>query len=169
MLGRLLSVSCLALAFAAAALAQSDGSASASANSTSPASTTTNSPASTPKKIWTNEELPRGQGGVSVVGNKHGNTGSTTKQTADAAAIRTNIEKLQAQLDDVNKKLKTYKEFLDGEPVSTNAREWNKGVNRTPVDQQMAQLQDKKKKLEAQISDLYDEARKRGIDSNQLP
>ena len=59
-------------------------------------------------------------------------------------------------------------EFQSGEPVSTDARELDKGINRTPVDQQLAQLEDKKKQLETQISDLNDEARKKGIDPGQL-
>ena len=52
--------------------------------------------------------------------------------------------------------------------MSTANREINKGVNRVPVDQQIVQLQEKKKQLEEQISDLYDEARKKGIDPGML-
>lgn len=87
---------------------------------------------------------------------------------ATVSRIKKSLDKLQAQLDDVNKKLQTFKEFQDGEPVSKGERDLSKGYSRTPVDQQIAQLQDKRKDLEQQIGDLLDEARKKGIDPGQL-
>ncbi|MGB7728851.1 MAG: hypothetical protein WBL50_12530, partial [Candidatus Acidiferrum sp.] len=82
--------------------------------------------------------------------------------------IKKSLDKLQTQLGDVNNKLKSYKQFQDGEPVSTGERDISKGYSRTPVDQQMNQLLNKKKELESQIADLLDEARKKGIDPGQL-
>jgi len=82
--------------------------------------------------------------------------------------IRKGLEKLQSQIDDIDKKLKTYKDFQEGEPVSTGARDLTKGINRTPVEQQVGQLQEKKKELQAQMNDLLDEARKKGIDPGLL-
>ncbi|MGB7495998.1 MAG: hypothetical protein WBR14_22885 [Candidatus Acidiferrum sp.] len=64
--------------------------------------------------------------------------------------------------------MKSYAEFLHGDPVSSGARDMSKGYSRTPVDQQISQLQEKKKQLEAQIGDLLDEARKKHIDPGQL-
>jgi uncharacterized protein (UPF0335 family) len=119
--------------------------------------------------VWTNEDLPVAKSVAVPRGQANQSSNGTVK--ADAATverIRKNLERLQDQLDDVEKKLKSYKEFLEGETVSTGARDMGKGVVRTPVDQQIAQLQDKKKKLEDQIGDLYDEARKKGIDPGQL-
>lgn len=134
-----------------------------------------NTPATTvpdppkPKKVWTNDDMPsvkrsavpRGQG-------KQDSSGTVKADAATVERIRKDLERLQEQLDDVGKKLKSYKEFLEGEPVSTGARDMGKGVVRKPVDQQIAELEDKKKKLEGQIGDLYDEARKKGIDPGQL-
>lgn len=138
-----------------------------SAASTVPASAAT----TTPKKVWTNEDLG-GKGGVSVVGDKRNQnyhmTSSAPADPATVARIKKNLERLQGQLDDVNSKLKSYKQFQDGESVSTGARDISKGYSRTPVDQQVTQLQDKKKQLETQIGDLVDEARKKGIDPGQL-
>lgn len=71
-------------------------------------------------------------------------------------------------MDDVNKKLKLYGDFAEGKPVSENGRDMSHGVSRTPVDQQAAKLRDKKKQLEDQIDGLYEEARKKGIESGQL-
>ncbi|MGB9432498.1 MAG: hypothetical protein WBQ89_09675 [Candidatus Acidiferrum sp.] len=125
-----------------------------------------------PKKVWTNEDLAGTKGGVSVVGDKrnkayHMGSGQPADPTT-VARIKKDLDKLQGQLDDVNSKLKSYKQFQDGEPVSKGERDTSKGYSRTPVDQQMSQLLDKKKQLETQIGDLLDEARKKGIDPGQL-
>jgi hypothetical protein len=144
------------------------------AQSSTPATTSSSSTPDSPpqKKVWTNENMPGGKGGVSVVGNKrNANSGPNSVQPADAATasgIKKNLEKLQSQLDDVNKKLGSYKDFQDGEAVSKGERDMSKSYSRVPVDQQMAQLLDKKKELEGQIGDLLDEARKKGVTPGQL-
>ena len=143
------------------------GNSAPAASSAAPASSST----PTPKKVWTNDDVPSAKAGRSVADKRAASLRATPSQTVDVATverIRKSLEKLQSQLDDVNKKLKIYKQFQDGEPVSTAEREINKGVNRVPVDQQIVQLQEKKKQLEGQISDLYDEARKKGIDPGML-
>ena len=124
-----------------------------------------------PKKVLTNDDLHKG-GGVSVVGDKRNqNYHMSPAQPADAASIsriRKSLEKLTSQLDDSNQKLTALKNFRAGEQVKDGGRQINKGVNRVPVDQQIAQLETTKKKLESQIDDLLDEARKKGIDPGQL-
>jgi hypothetical protein len=139
-----------------------------------PASSTVPAPdagssATTPKKIWTNEDVG-GKGGVSVVGDKRNQnyhmTSNAPADPATVARIKKNLERLQTQLDDVNAKLKSYKEFQSGE--SANARDMSKGYSRVPVDQQITQLEQKKKQLETEFGDLVDEARKKGIDPGQL-
>jgi hypothetical protein len=136
---------------------------------TSPASST---PATSPKKVWTNDDVSGSKNGISVVGDKRNmNYHLSPAQPADAATvdrIKKNLQKLQGQLDDVNSKLKTYKQFQDGDAVSKGDRDMSKSYNRTPVNQQVNQLLDKKKDLEGQIGDLLDEARKKGIDPGQL-
>jgi len=169
-MARLLSCVLFLLAFPIAIQAQSSNTAPAplpsdSANSPSGTSAST-------KKVWTNEDLAGHKGGVSVVGDKRNqlyHMGSAqTADAATAARIKQSLEKLQTRLDDVTEKLKSYKEFQSGEPVSKGERDLSKGYSRTPVDQKMAQLLDKKKELEGQISDLLDEARKKGVDPGQL-
>ncbi len=175
MFGRLLTSTFVLSVLAIPVLAQSSDSPSTEnppAGTVARSSTTPLPSPGTPKKVWTNEDLAGGKGGVSVVGdksNKNYHMGSA--QAADAATIdriKKDLAKLQSQLDDVNSKLKSYKEFQNGEPVSTDERDISKGVSRTPVNQQMNQLLDKKKQLETQIGDLVDEARKKGIDAAQL-
>jgi len=132
-------------------------------------------PAASPtpaKKVWTNDDLPRAKSAVSVIGAKHTpnepQTATRPLASADVQRIKDDLAKVQAQLDLVNKRLETYEEFEQGKAVSQGGRDLSKGYSRTPVDQQVAQLQEKKRQLENQISDLYDEARKKGIEPGQL-
>jgi hypothetical protein len=133
--------------------------------------TETNTPPT--KKVWTNENLNEARGSISVVGDKRNpKYSATSNKSGDpgtAAQVRQDLQKLQAQLDDVNKKLKLYKAFEDGEPVSSNERDFDKGFSRIPVDQQIVKLKEKAVKLKRQIDELVDEARKKGIPPNQLP
>jgi hypothetical protein len=125
------------------------------------------------KKVWTNENLNEARGNISVVGDKRNPKYSATSNKSgdpgSAAQVRQDLQKLQAQLDDVKKKLALYKAFEDGEPVSTNQRDFDKGVSRIPVDQQIVKLKEKAVKLKRQIDELVDEARKRGVPPSQLP
>jgi hypothetical protein len=121
------------------------------------------------KKVWTNDDV-KNAGSVSVVGDK-GNQKYTMTKPADPATIakyRNSLQKLQVQLDHVNKQLKLDEDFTDGKPVSESSRDMSHGYSRTPVDQQAAKLRAKKKQLEDQIDGLYEEARKKGIESGQL-
>jgi hypothetical protein len=121
------------------------------------------------KKVWTNEDV-KSAGNVSVVGDKRNQKYTMTKP-ADPATIakyRTSLQKLQVQLDDVNKQLKMYGDFTEGKPVSEGAWDMSRGYSRTPVDQQETRLREKKKQLEDQMDGLYEEARKKGIESGQL-
>jgi hypothetical protein len=168
MVGRLLTAVVLLGLLAIPCFAQSDS--SSASPPASPAPTSINPTPVATKKVWTNDDL--GTGKVSVPSNKKNqNSPAPAKQPADPATvqrIRASLEKLQGQLDEVNKKLTSYQQFEAGEAVSTAARDTSKGVNRMPVDQQILQLEDKKKQLEGQIGDLIDEARKKGIEPGQL-
>jgi hypothetical protein len=138
-------------------------------NKTPAPSNTSTSPA---KKVWTNDDFNATNRGVSVVGDKRNqNYHMSSPQTADpgmVSRIRKNLEKLNIQLDDTNQQLTALKNFRAGETVNDGGRQINKGLNRVPVDQQIVRLQDAKAKLEAQIGDLLDEARKKGIEPGQL-
>ena len=139
--------------------------------SSSPAASDSTAKSSS-RKVWTNENLAEAGGKVSVVGNQANQKYSMTRvKPADPATvtrIRESLQKFQAQLDDVNLQLSSFKEFQEGETVSKASDEIPKGYTRVPVNQQMSVLKDKKKKLEAQIDTLFDEARKKGIDPGQL-
>jgi hypothetical protein len=172
MFGRLLSPILLLAIHSPAALAQAQDNASSTTTPSASASSSAPASATAPKKVWTNENIAGAKGGVSVVGNKgKQNYPMTAAPSADAATvdrIKKSLQKLQGQLADVNTKLASFKQFQDGDHVSTGERDTSKSYSRTPVDQQIVQLQAKKKDLTAQIGDLIDEARKKGIDPGQL-
>jgi hypothetical protein len=165
MFGRLLSLISLFGILTVPVLAQTQDSPPAQSSAAVASAATPTSTASS-KKVWTNDDVAGAKGGVSVVGDK-GNLSyhATPAHPADPATVE-RIKK--SQLDDVNNKLKSYKQFQDGDAVSKGERDMSKPYSRTPVDQQMAQLLDKKKQLEDQIGDLLDEARKKGVDPGQL-
>jgi hypothetical protein len=173
MFGRLLLSFFVFSILAIPALAQSEDNPPAQSPATaSPAPGNTPRAANPPKKVWTNDDITGTKSGVSVVGDKRNlNYHLSPAHPADAATvdrIKKNLQKLQGQLDEVNSKLKSYKQFENGDAVSKGERDISKGYSRTPVDQQMTQLLDKKNELEGQIGDLLDEARKKGIDPGQL-
>ena len=124
------------------------------------------------KKVWTNENLRDANGNVSVVGDKRNQKYNMTPvpaaDSATVARIRQNLQKLQGQLDDVNKQITAYKQFEEGETVPDSGQDISKGYTRTPVNQQIAKLQGKKKDLQTKIDELIDEARKKGVEPGQL-
>jgi hypothetical protein len=173
MFGRLLCPFFVFSILAIPTLAQSpDNPPGQSPSSASPAPGNTTPAANPPKKVWTNDDVAGTKSGVSVVGDKRNlNYHLSPAHPVDAATvdrIKKNLQKLESQLNEVNSKLKSYKQFENGDAVSKGERDISKGYSRTPVDQQMTQLLDKKNDLEGQIGDLLDEARKKGIDPGQL-
>lgn len=122
-----------------------------------------------PKKVWTNDDV-KTAGNVSVVGDPRNQKYTMTKPAdpATVAKYKNDLQKLQTQLNDVNKKLREYQDFASGKAPNEGGNDFDHGYNRTPVDQQIAKLQNKKKQLEDQIDGLYDSARKQGIESGQL-
>lgn len=146
-----------------------------------PASQTQNPPASTeakkPKKVLTNEDLSNSTGKISVVGNGQNNPGNKPKAAAPktanpqyVASVRSQLEKLLKQIVDVDKQITDLKNFKAGEP-STKASgiQMDRRYEREPAEVQIRALQDKRKDLQAKIDSLYDEARKKGVESGELP
>ena len=153
--------------------AQSPSAASSAANpGTVPEASDPQTKTPTAKKVWTNDNLAGATGKVSVVGdNRNQKYTATPQKPADPATvsrIRENLKKLQTQLDGVNLQLSSFKEFQEGEAVSKSSDEIPSGYTRVPVNQQIPVLEEKKKKLQAEIDDLLDEARKKGIEPGQL-
>jgi hypothetical protein len=125
-----------------------------------------------PTKVWTNEDISRTGGAISVVGdpkNKPKPTASKPPNAQYVDSVRKQLEKLQGQIADIDKQLVDLKNFNSGEP-STNASgvQLNKSYQREPIEVQMRALQEKKKDIESKVDALLDEARKKGVDSSQL-
>jgi hypothetical protein len=172
MFGRLLSEVGILGLLAIPALGQSPDSPSSQLATPAPANVAPAGSSSNSKKIWTNDDVSGSKNGISVVGDKRNlKYHMSPAEAADPATvdrIKKNLQKLQGQLEEVNTKLKSYKQFQDGDPVSKGERDMSKGYSRTPVDQQVKLLLEKRNQLEGQIGDLLDEARKKGIDPGLL-
>jgi hypothetical protein len=125
-----------------------------------------------PKKVWTNENLSGANGAVSVVGDPKNKPKPASSKPANAqyvASVRKQLDKLQGDIADIDKQLVDLKNFSAGEPsTSASGIKLNKSYEREPIEVQIRALQDKKKDLESKIDALLDEARKKGIESNQL-
>lgn len=122
--------------------------------------------------MWTNENLADSNGHVSVVGDpKNVTKGSSSAQQADPQYIsnaRKQLEKLETELADTNKKLSNLKDFAAGESVSYSGYQYRKGYDREPVKDQIRELEEKKGQTQAKIDALLEDARKKGVEPGQL-
>ena len=124
------------------------------------------------KKVFTNEDLSKTNGKISVVGEAKEQPRPAPPATATPqyiAALRKQLEKLGRQLEDVNKQITDLKNFNAGEP-STRASgvQLDKRYEREPIEVQIRALEDKKKDLKSKIDALYDEARKKSVEPGDL-
>lgn len=175
MLASLFLTSFLLIPAAAANLFQSAGQTAQSQDQSAPAPQTP--PAKTPAskntaaKVWTNDDLPTTtEPSPRSNGQKKGSKQNTTpgQDSSYTASVKKQLDTLQEQLADTDKQLSGLKSFRNGENVSTAGVDIHQGINRMPVDQQIATLEAKKKKLQVKIDDLLDEARKKGVEPGQL-
>jgi len=146
-----------------------------SANPTATQTTDSSSTATThgkKKKVWTNEDVGDLNGPVSVVGSSKNVKGNgKTDGNADGqyiASTKKQLEKLQEQLNDTKKQVAALKDVQQGKAPEPAGYQLGKGYNRVPVDQQIASLEQKQRDIERKISDLLDEARKKGVLPGQL-
>ena len=129
------------------------------------------------RRILTNEDLSKSTGKISVVGNGKDNPVNKPKAAPPrtvspqyVASVRSQLEKLLRQIVDVDKQITDLKNFSAGEP-STRASgvQLDKRYEREPIEVRIRALQDKKKDLQTKIDALYDQARKKGVRSSELP
>jgi|SRR5579859_4271261 len=168
----LLILSFLAVVLSSAAQT-TDQTPSSESPKTSPDSPNQPIATSKPKKVWTNDELrstpPDGSKAAPVHRAAAKKSSANASSPALVESLRTKIEKLQKQLSDTNSQITALKQFLNGETNGSSSRDFSKGVNRTPVPEQIQKLEDKKKALQSQLDAAYDDARHNGIASSQLP
>ena len=133
-----------------------------------------------PKKVWTNDEVATLPGEVSVVGEANQGVEPRRKAGYDSASdrgqaqerqidsYRQQIGELRNQIDAADQRIAQLKNFKGENGSPTGGINPNKGYNMVPLEDQIKQLEEKKKKLQGQIDDLENEARKNGIDPGKL-
>jgi len=172
----------LLLLVAIPVLAQSQEQAARSTKPQTPDSSTPAQPSpekKKPKKVWTNDELGKSGGGVSVVGEPAAPS-ADTKQKPDTTTAKDEarqrqindykeqLAKLQAQIDAADKRIDQLKNFHGENSSPSGGINMNQGYNMVPISDQIQQLEDKKKQIRAKMDDLENEAHKNGITSDEL-
>jgi hypothetical protein len=137
-------------------------------------------PKTKPKKVWTEDDLSKVSGGISVVGDASSSSASkpssepsggnaeNSAQNRDVQNYREQIRQLQAQLDATDKKINDLRNFKGDNASASGGINPANGYTMTPVEDQIKQLEDKKKEIQSQIDAVTDEARKKGIEPGQL-
>jgi len=150
-----------------------------------PAATDSSAPANPaqdkkkPKKVWTNDEISKVSGGVSVVGDSS-TSGSDTKKKGEPARenddfrqrqineYKKQLSQLQSQIDAIDKRISQLKNFKGDNTSPSGGININQGYNMVPLEDQVKQLETKKKELQGKMDDVESDARKNGISSDDL-
>lgn len=185
--GLSLGIFLLALAFGCSAQTQdttnndtTSAKPAAPADKSAPKQETLATPEKKPKKVWTNDEVANLRGKVSVVGQANqgveygrgakydssSHEGDSQKSQIDS--YRKQIGELHNQIDAADQRIAQLKNFKGENGSPTGGINPNKGYNMVPLEDQVKQLEAKKKKLQGQIDDLENDARKNGIDPGKL-
>ncbi len=114
-----------------------------------------------PKKVWTEEEISAVGGGISVVGDQHpSNNPSRTpalpsaSDGRDAAYYRGRLAPLRQQIDDVDREIQELKSV--------------KGTVRENLEAQVQIREARREKIQKQINEIEEDARRHGIAPGQL-
>ena len=132
-----------------------------------------------PKKVWTNDEIGKVSGGVSVVGDANASTNGSKRKPDDSNApdetrqrqidnYRKQLNQIQAQIADIDRRISQLKNFKGENTSPSGGININQGYNMVPIDDQVKQLEVKKKELQSKMDDVESDARKNGIDSDDL-
>ncbi|MGB8475402.1 MAG: hypothetical protein WCE61_15070 [Candidatus Acidiferrum sp.] len=159
---------------AAAAAAKS------AAAKTQPAGKNSEKPKRKTKKVWTDDDITKIGGGISVVGDSSSSSAERTSTAFDQEGprrsgqkhqierYRSEIRQLQAQLDATDKKIDDLRNFKGENASASGGINPSHGYSMTPVADQIKQLEAKKKQIQDKIDAVTDEARKQGIEPGQL-
>ncbi len=157
-----------------------------SAPPVTPAAAPPKAPKPKPKKVWTDENLGDAGGAISVVGDARSASKGQAAQRPQAtsapgkapdgaidartlAAVRQQLQRLQSNLDQVDRQLAQLKAFSKGDTKNAGGLQkdtWQ--YNSSSVEEQIRHLQEKKANLQTAIDDLLDAARRIGIEPGQL-
>ena len=133
-----------------------------------------------PKKVWTEDDISKVGGTISVVGDSSASTpargsseatGASSDDSAQGKQVdyyRDQLRQLQAQLDVTDKKIDDLRNFKADNTSASGGINPNHGYSMTPIPDQIKQLEDKKKQIQDKIDAVTEEARKKGIEPGQL-
>ncbi len=114
-----------------------------------------------PKKVWTDEEISSVGGKISIVGEQNSSNRSyrapdspRSRESQEATSYRQRLAPLRRQIDDLDREIQEMK----------NA----KGSVRENIESQVQIREDKRKWIQAQINEIEEEARRRGIPPGDL-
>ncbi len=132
------------------------------------------------KKVWTNDEITSVKSGVSVVGDTDKGAAREPHSRGDAEndheslhqqqveECRNQIAELRDRIEAVDKRIAQLKDFKAENTSASGGIDMHQRYNMVPLADQVKQLEDAKKKLQAQIEDIENEARKAGIKPGEL-
>jgi hypothetical protein len=145
-----------------------------------PADKNSTQEAKKPKKVWTEDDISKVGGSISVVGdpsasgparsNSKGSGAGSANSAQDNQAdyYRKELRRLQTQLDAADKKIEDLRNFKAENSSASGGIDPHRGYYMTPIPDQIKQLEDKKKQIQGKMDILTDEARKKGIEPGQL-
>ena len=114
-----------------------------------------------PKKVWTEEEISAVGGSISVVGDPHPSNNSSRTPASpsasdgrDAAYYRGRLAPLRQQIDDVDREIQELKSV--------------KGTVRENLEAQVRIREARREKIQKQINEIEEDARRHGIAPGQL-
>ncbi len=114
-----------------------------------------------PKKVWTEEEISAFGGSISVVGDQRPSNNSSRTTTSpsasdgrDAAYYRGRLAPLRQQIDDVDREIQELKSV--------------KGTVRENLEAQVQIREARREKIQKQINEIEEDARRHGIAPGQL-
>jgi len=151
-----------------------DAAAPAQTNSTSSADATTpTTPLATApaKKVWTNEDMgsltgPTYDAKPNRASKQNSYHPQSTSGSPNGSYYRNQINSLKSKIDDIDRKLDNYEALAHGEAPSQGEKQTGVRISDSRADVQ--DLLAQKQKLQAQISDLEDQARHAGVEPGQL-
>lgn len=129
-----------------------------------------------PKKVWTEEDVTNLHGSVSVVGDPDRETNKNPRHAGndqqpsskEAARLREELRKLNAEMDATDKQIRDLKNFKAENTSSSGGIKLGGRYSMTSPQEQVKQLEEKKRQIQAKIDALEDEARKKGIEPGDL-
>ena len=145
--------------------------ASAPAAATPPADSKPPAKAPAAKKVWTNEDMgsltgPTYDAKPNRASKQNSYHPQSTSGSPNGSYYRNQINSLKSKIDDIDRKLDNYEALAHGEAPSQGEKQTGVRISDSRADVQ--DLLAQKQKLQAQISDLEDQARHAGVEPGQL-